>query len=454
MKFTSAVRLTLGLTVIFFGLFSSLVSAAKPVAEYGKLPEEIFPDLGNILKKAMETSPRVLVAQLRQLESEALAQANRSNLYPHVRAHGFVTGNLEDRNDLPDLQTRANTVFGVTASQGIFHWGALEAQREIGRIRYELESGNSYLAYQDLAREIRTAYLNLVLDKMLLDQSKTDLELAETLLRRDEENFQKNLISGDQWKTLQLNHRESILRSKRTQNLVEDRLRLFRLLTGIENFSMDRLPQFFPEIPLVDETISVLKQEINLLENENVTPIHRYNLELAIQEQELRSLRANLLPKVDLEAGINQDFLSSANSDANVRRLSFFAGVRVNWNIFDGFRTRYDRLANLHRTRRLQEEKFDLVATRRNKAITLLNELDFFTQTLAIHQERFGLQRKEFERQERELKEGRISQSGFLQASYGFQGQRIALAEARMNYLIQWAEFISFFELDPIVTKQ
>lgn len=447
----SVVRFLFGCAALAVAL--SPLSATRTVEGLGKLPEEVFPDLKNILEKSMDTSPRILVAQLRRLEAEALSQASHSNIYPNVRAHGTVTGNLEDRSDLKDLQTRVNTVFGVTASQGLFHWGALEAQREIGRIRYELEQGNSYLAYQDIAREIRTAYLNLVLDKMLLDQNKTDLELAETLLRRDEENFQKRLISEDQWKTLQLNHKESILRSQRTRNLTEDRLRLFRLLTGIEDFSMDRLPQFFPEIQVADRTINMLKQQLSLLENEAITPIHRYNLELAIQEEELRALRANLLPKVDLEAGIHQDWLNSANSDANVRRLSFFAGIRVNWNIFDGFKTRYDKLANSHKTRRLQEEKSDLLASRRNKAITLLNELDFFTQTLAISQERFALQRKEFERQERELKEGRISQSGFLQASYGFQGQRIALAEARMNYLIQWAEFVSFFELDPIVIK-
>src|SRR5690606_8114317 len=104
------------------------------------------------------------------------------------------------------------------------------------------------------------------------------------------------------------------------------------------------------------------------------------------------------------------------NSDANVRRLIFFAGVRIHWHIFDGFRTRHDKIANLKRIQRLEAEKTDLIANRASKGVDLLNELDFFSQTLEIQQERFNLQLKEFERAERELKDGRISQSGFLQS--------------------------------------
>ncbi len=125
----------------------------------------------------------------------------------------------------------------------------------------------------------------------------------------------------------------------------------------------------------------------------------------------------------------------------------------MHWHIFDGFRTRHDKIANLKRIQRLEAEKTDLIANRASKGVALLHELDFFSQTLEIQQERFNLQLKEFERAERELKDGRISQSGFLQSAYTFQGQRIALAEARMNYLNQWVEFISFFELDPAVNK-
>lgn len=411
-------------------------------------PEEIYPQLGPILESARQVNDRILLSRLDRLSAEEGIRVNQSFLYPAVRASVNFNTSFESRDDLEENPTRANVNFGVSASQPIYHWGALQAGKDIAEIRAQIAAGQFEEAMHAVLNEVRASYLSLVLDRVLMDKNAFDTEVTGQILESRRNDLQAGRLSREEFEIFELNHQEMLEEGRYLRRLTENRLRDFRILVGRDDLTLEQIPQEIPSFHYDGEIFSFLTENSTSIPVQDVTAVQRLQDSLRIQELELFRTNTNLRPKLNFNVGATQDQLAAANTDASVRRLVLFASLNVNWNIFDGFRTDAERQMISIRTRQIRHQLSALQQRRGAEFQNLLDSLDNAHRTLGIEERRVALAEVELRRRETERNDGRLSDLGWRQAQVAYFEKVLARAEARARLLNEWSQLKGFLQID------
>lgn len=430
------------------------VSSARLGGEVGSwwnaipAPEKIYPQLEELLQSARAGNERILLARLDSLIADEGVRIGQSFLLPSVRGSINFNTSVENRDDLEENQTRANINFGVTASQPVYHWGALKAGREIAEVRAAIVAGRLEEALQMLADEVRASYLSLVLDRVLLDKYTFDIEVTGQTLESRRSDFQAGRLSREAFELLELTHEEMIEEGRFLRREIENRLRDFGILVGRDDLTLQQIPREIPRVEVADELLDMILGNPHEATIQDVTVVHRLEDQLRIEELELFRNQTNLRPKLNFNVGATQDQLAAANTDANVRRLVLFASLNVSWNIFDGFRTQAERQVISLRTRQLRQQLTSVMQRRGAEFQTMLDALDNARRTLRIEERRVALAEIELQRRENERNDGRLSDLGWRQAQVDYFEKVLARAEARARLLNQWSQLRGFLQID------
>src|SRR5699024_4557304 len=103
----------------------------------------------------------MLEEELRIAEAEAGGEIAAAAGRPSVSANVRYLGRIEDRSDFKGTSSYFDPQATLLARQPIYHWGALQARRQIGKIGIELAERSREQVYQALALEIRRSFLDL-----------------------------------------------------------------------------------------------------------------------------------------------------------------------------------------------------------------------------------------------------------------------------------------------------
>ena len=139
------------------------------------LSEDLFPQLVPVLRRAVQQSPGVLARNVDLAVAEANEIVAFSERYPSVAGTLRYDYRREDGGALSDAQNKNVLLYLLQARYPIYHWGAIEAASEIGKIGVEIAEGQLDTAYRKLMQSIRSQYLGLVLRKMQLKDSALEL---------------------------------------------------------------------------------------------------------------------------------------------------------------------------------------------------------------------------------------------------------------------------------------
>ncbi len=414
------------------------------------LAEVLFPELEEVLHHAVSQSPQMVDLNLKLAIQEANAIVSSAKLYPRANAYVRELYQTEVRRDLGKTTAAEKFYYDLSIYQPIYHWGALKASSDIGKILVELEKGKVKNAYQILIQKLRSDYINLVITKltlqnaeMALNQREADWELKKASLAEGEAST--GSVGG-----AEITLKEARFNHVRSESEFGYSLRSFRRLSGMNEFTIDRVADGFPD---VTHNNSVIRNEVEEFETngrENHSKMEAATMEIEKEELNFRILKVRMRPNLSLIAGINQDELSSATStNGRAATQRNYVGVQISWNIFDGFETKGRKLASMKRLRQLKESKKrlkeDLLAGTEHRA----DRVDFAAQAVRFASDWLRRAKASVKYIESEHKEGRASAGQVNDIKGKLNEYELALAKMQRDYLNTLADFVSWIGEDP-----
>lgn len=398
------------------------------------LPETLIAGLRPLVDSAAEAAPRVIEARLAQLAAQAREEETRSVTRP--RADVFL--DLSYRRNSETSDGGFKPYYNVGVEQPLWHWDALTNQKRIAVIQKKLAANDYAEARRALVLEIRRSYLDLILQKLSLAGAEDAYGRQQTALKVNRDRATRGEYAADLLATEQLDARKAGIARDRQQSALQRALRDFAILNGLDSFSVDRLPVAIGDVPA---------SATALFQPEAAAPLPASNripdalarpegdLEAARLQQEITRVRN--YPMLNLAAGADQGATSGTDQTAVI---NYFAGVRVRWNIFDGFATR----AAVKEARVTVRKNEKIVADARLALLNQLkdqsDDLSLSLRELAVAEERFSLTTSREKVDDDLRKTGRLAETEWQARAANAQTERIALYDLRGRVILQLSE--------------
>ena len=323
------------------GLYPSLQFALLLPAILGAQPslaDKIFPDFYLAAENRLGDTESLTNALFSEERAEANLQLRKSGLLPSVGT--FAQYHFQNEDFDPPLgdQDSERFLYGITLRQPLYYWGSLRANYEMGKILLQQAKRNTLMTRNVLKNELLRRALEYYL-------SIKDYEFAQVMLAHyagglevAEESVKQGVLNLTNLENARQHHRNA------TQNQIRSltaKLRVEHQL--LKDFSLpedmlEKIPTSVPEDLAIDQ--EYWEQAVQkFIDSGFVEHPHFQNVlsNISIQEKQVDSLRSGNRPNVDLVIGANQDDTSYVLTQLDDRfRQIYYAGVRVNWNIFDG----------------------------------------------------------------------------------------------------------------------
>lgn len=454
-RLLSRAVLALSLLVSLGGLCAQTADTANLA---GTMPEDYLPQLRPILERAAQLSPERMLKLIEIEQHEARVIVARSGQLPYLGG-SFNYGTTESAVSGSNTRESSGSGFfyNASASQAIFHWGALKNSTEIARLQLLITRKDTARVTRDLLAVVRKTYLALVVQKAELQSKRRLLQLIdgeiETLTIRNSQG----LIPVAQLNGEKLRRREEQLKVDRLEaEFAADRRRLSRIAA---------LPQPLAEADIADGMPNPTYSEALVagmtaaLLRDNARNSFEYEIyDIRVREAKLREKveATRLLPKfganVSYSLRNNTSVDSGSTSQEAVREQSL--GIGGNWPLFDGFATRgYKREALA--ARRYAERQ------RSNKSEEIMEAAQKLERTLKLDREQISLSETrqsiavELRRQTVEESErGNIPRVDVQRVELGVLNAELGTLASRVAYLVSWTDFVTVAGTDPVLSSQ
>ena len=374
------------------------------------------------------------------LPSDTLKQA-KAAYYPRLDLLTNFGYRKDYRSGAEDTDNLGMT-YSAALRRPLYHWGAIEAKIEQARLSHDNATLRYLYEQQQTERRIRADYLALILDNLALQNEEKKQVVLQSNHEIAQINFEAGKTSALAYKKSEVNLKKSLLIIERIQLSKKRILARFQQYAGWGESNTTPL-----EIPAIDTntTTQWLIAQQDTLTNSNwiyhTKPALLQINAIQHQKEELTQIKARQKPLIDtsLTASQRQTNTSLRN---NVDTFSVFGGVRVQWNIFDGFETRHEKIEALAKIRRLEYGFDQLDDTLKLQANEVLDSLLFQTRTLELTEAQHKVETAEYNLQKEALETGRITQAQLRSESLQFNKSKLALHQARANLHIGLSDYL------------
>lgn len=407
--------------------------ASGPVA----YPESQLPELAGILAAVPAKAPELVVKAIEQEEAVARLNQAKSGYYPRLdlRANlGYERNNYEGNQ--PDTDD-----FGLTYSailrRPLFHWGAIEARIEQARIDFTNDTLARELTLRSINRGIRADYLALLVNQTALRNARLRREQLAEQGKSLRAALSAGVLGTTETEQNDLSLAASLLDIEQLESEQARILASYRRTIGWEApLALDATLAPAP----VAEILAWIKST-RLAQGDDYFAGHaeilrRRNL-IEREKQEFIRITAQQRPLLNFTASAGQGQSNTAARD-NVGTFSYFVGLGVDWNLFDGFETRHRRIESNLRRRRAETQLTTFQEALAAEAAKVLDTLALQTRRLDLEQRRLALTRTSFASTRRDFEQGRL-------AAQLFREKEISLQDAELTALRNHAALLMAF---------
>jgi outer membrane protein TolC len=436
-------------------LFSAIfLPVARAAAENADLPERVFPALDQILRNALQQSPRILARNLDLEIAHGDEMQAKAGQYPYAGGYLGYQQARETREDIKTGSYSSNmTNYGFSVSEPIWHWGAVRNGVRMGEIRRKIAEQNYVEAFRMLAQEIRGSYLGLITSKALVKSARFNLKLTENNLQVAEDRLAKGTISGGDIFPTRMTALQTRLATDRATEDLEQARRAFRLLTG-SVLSDDEIPEAIPQMAGGDEVPSKLLADFLSQKEPQTSSLIIARQQLEVADLDLKIQRKRLYPMFNLTAGITQNRQSySLNSGQLYGVQDRYIGMNLSWSVFDGFAARGAVKSSLARKRQSEASYRQLTENLSEEAQRLEKQVEFSLRNMRINDRLLGERGDFLHANEEDFKRGTVAETGLNAARASFTSAQISAFNARAAYLRQMAEFLGTIMEDPVLQQ-
>jgi outer membrane protein TolC len=441
-------------TLAALPLFTVGLWAADSVGHGITTPESMFPQLETILSQAVAQSPTMLARSIDQEIAENDRKVARSGLLPSVGGYYRYWWAQDKRSDRPDMD-RVETdkqFYDLSINQPVFHWGERKNNDKIGAIRLALAGQNYREAYRVLADTIRTSYFRLINDKLRVTRTEFANAHLQDVAKRSEDRLAKKEISDAQAFLVRTEAERSQITTERTRLEFEFAKQSFARLTGLPQLTDDQIPDDIPAVQ--DQSAAVQAALADFLSQDKprtAVALNNQNL-LEIERKNLAIAKTRLLPKINMQAGINQDEQTYGLTLASRYSVnSLYYGVSVNWTIFDGFassaaqRSAYARIRQLERDYRTLTEQ--LASTAQHQA----KMTDIFLRYAKINDGLVPSSEGNLATKRDDFKRGINSEDDVAAAQLNVYDTKLLAFASRQDYYNTLVDFLGTIAEDPVL---
>lgn len=428
------------------------VVSSGQTANLPTLPEDLFPQLNQLLAAAVEQSPRMIALNMDREIADANYTQARARLLPSVSGSVTRSRTRDEREDRPDFTLETDKLYyslGIT--QPLFHWGELRNNVRMAEISRQMTERGYAEGYRLLVQEIRLTYLQLIVLKARYAAIRLTQAQAEENLRAVEDRLARGVISDAEAFGPRLAAEQAVLNTDRTlDNYLEAKRRL-ALLTGEPAPPDDSIPANIPSLPAEENAVEGLLS--GFLAQEEPSTVAALNLKDQITTARLNyeNQRKRLLPKVNFVMGITQDEQSYYNISEKYGLQSQYAGIGVSWLLFDGFATRGAKkaaLLNMRKTEAAYRNYSDDIGAQAQSAA---RHLEFSARQMRIQERYFDGNRSFLEHQQEQNRLGTVSAAALADAQVQYNNGLTQTLEARADYLNRISQFVGLVARDPAV---
>lgn len=447
----------------FFGVilsagFGSVSALAQPMASVHGMPEDLLPELRPILRNAVQRSPQMIANDITLAQAQAARIRTDAALWPVVSAgisYGVSTAAAAS-GGITTPSSSTGLTYSVSLGQPIFHWGALKAGVEVGRIALKIAERQYAEGYRLLLGTIRTQYLALIAKKSSVRYAREALKQSEALLATAEARYQDGTMSAGELAIPRLAAADARLNADRLGLDFDSSKRLFARLAGLEKFEDADIPNDLPA-PKFSATEADELLRLFLKDGPGATNQGQiYVMNIRQADLNYRIVKTSLYPKFSFAASTSLSVSTSASpgvavSQSNV--TSNYYGLSVGWLLFDGFATRGAKMSALA-TRRSSQRALDVYGENTVENLQNLHkQLQLSAKALDIAEQRHGLAASGSAVVVEDFKLGVASQTAHDAAVNSLLGADITRIYARSDYLTRWADFVSQTGADPAMNN-
>ena len=420
-----------------FLLPSTLIAANQP-AEI----DQLAPELQAILSSAHKKAPDLIKQTFIKEEADARLKQAKAAYYPSLH----VINNLGYRKDYREEDSENTDKFGLTYSAALrrplYHWGAIEAQIEQARLNNDSDKLNYLSNLQKIERRIRADYLSLILNNIALHNEQAKQSVLEARSKTNQINFQAGKVSELDYRKSRIALEKSLLKMERIAQSQERIAERFQYYAGWNAPTTQST-----EIPKIDidATEAWLQEQYDQIDSSSwIYQTHRAKLhsnKIAHQEEAITRIKAQKRPLIDASLTASQNQSNTSNRN-NVDTFSVFGGIRVSWNIFDGFKTRNQTIEAQTKVRRLEHEFRKLSKELQLEAREVLDALLFQVRSLKLIEAQLKTKQDEYALMEDSALNGRITQLELQDAALSLKNETFNLHKARAELHIGLSDYL------------
>ena len=412
------------------------------------LPEAEMPALAALVETALARSPRVMSRDLELAGAQYQEMVSSARLYPQVG--GSIVYQVRDESRSagldPGLYDRTN--YSVTASQSLWHWGNIRAAARIGELSTKIAERNIEATRRAVALEVRSAYLALIVQKMGVRNARLSEQRIQEALVVQEARYKAKEITSSVLSAARFRAEESSLAVERAAFDFELSIRAFRRLAGVESFSEADIPDALvapkrePGTYRSETSAAYLKSEALMV---NELQIEQGKLNLKID-------RKALWPKLNAIVGATQDDnLYSTTLGDRITTTSVFAGLQVQWTIFDGFSSKGRRLNSVNRLRQLEDSRSDLIDSLKNSADQQAANVGFSWRAYNLSRQRHQGAASRLAYEKENLARGLSSEEQITDAEAALNQAELVANDALAKFYSAAARYASTMHADPLL---
>ena len=443
-----------------FLLFASWAHAQTAPEGTFPLPETYFPDLRNLIDTAAKQSPRMMARNTENAVAEANRITARSgqlpsaggylSYYPWVTETRGVAGSTNGSPNPDAVFHPKKLTYNFTITQPIFHWGSLRANTQIGALQEKITQGQTAEAYRILVDEIRAQYLQVVVNKAGLSRSRFNQQIADEQLTLARDKLEKNVISEADMFTPTIAAEQARLAADRAADDYENSRIYLSKLTGTPVLSDEQIPTDIPPITPVSSALQSVTAQFTGQAEPDSYYLQTMRDQIETEKLNYKVANTRLRPKLNLAVGTTQDeFSYSVNIADKYEVRSYFAGVTVSWNVFDGFATRSAKRIPLARRRQLEENYRNQTSDTIAAVNTQMRQVEYAARHLSIVERMLGSATNILTARKEDINRGIASDADVNAAQLRFFDSQLATYAARNDYMMRVARLLSATQNDP-----
>ncbi len=427
----------------------AIPAVSEPVARLqAELPERKFAGLDEILRKALENGPSVIIREWDAAVAREQARGARAPMLPSLNAVVNAGVTREERSGSVGYDRNYTAVlYSVGFYQPVFHWGALSGNYQIAQLRQAMSARNIEETRRLLAIDIRRRYFDIILAANALKLAQENMRRLET----DRKNMEQMIADGSVAPgAIDGSNRAIDLATPELEQAGNQYATLrqsLAQLAGMPESALDNLPDDIPGAQNITDALNAVAGTITAPPSAHLDNLQD---EINVAKLDYKINKVRQLPKFGISASVGQSPDTSYGAPKSLI-TSWNTSLSMQWNLFDGFASQAGQRASLNRLRMLETQRAQAgqqeSLERRNEAARLLLQWKQLQNTERdVERSRAG-----YELAEQDFANGMAAARNVEDSRLGYKNSLQGAYAARANFYIALVTCLSNRGQDPAI---